>query len=489
MSDRAKDYQRPIGGPAASSHGSTTAAMPRFAASLTRSELRFRSRRCRGESLVMVRVFVFAFVSLCVACTTTANPRSCLDNHCSDPALPFCDETGAISGTPGTCVAVTCEAGVFEECRDDAALVCNDEGTSFDMVQCPYGCGEFGCLPCNTADCETRLIPKFAPDICSELTANEAVVYDADVEIDTSDAANCDEIVPQSAGPEICVVRAPTIRLAAQRVVKVRGTRAIAFVSDRELDIDGTLDVSADRTTNGPAGGFTKSGTSAGMAGGGAGYRTPGGSGGSDAGAGGSANGGPAGSSPLLVTTLFGGTQATAASTAEPPGGAGGAAMFVSCRGEVSVSGLVDAGGGGGGGDYLYTTPPPIMVIVVRASGGGSGGTIVIQGMAVRILGELYANGGGGGGGGQPGNPGTDGQRSTTPAPGGPDNTVTGGDGTGGNGGAIASPTVGLGDNGSFGAGGASAGYIVVFAPSGASTQLTPRTVSPAIDSSTVPTN
>ncbi|MFN0246938.1 MAG: hypothetical protein ACKV2T_08510 [Kofleriaceae bacterium] len=379
---------------------------------------------------------------------------------------------------------------MFEECRDDAALVCNAEGTSFDMVQCPYGCGESGCLPCTTPECETRLIPKFAPDVCTELSTNDAVVYAADTEIDTSDAASCDEILPQAAGPEICVIRAPTIRIAAQRVVKVRGSRAIAFIADRELDIDGTLDVSADRTTNGPGGGFTKSGTSAGDAGGGAGYRTAGGSGASAAGPGGAGNGGPTGSSPLLITTLLGGTQPTTAATAEPPGGAGGAAMLVSCRGETAVRGLIDAGGGGGGGDYLYTTPPPIMVVLVRASGGGSGGTVIIQGMIVRVVGELYANGGGGGGGGQPGSGGTDGHRSTTAAPGGPDNTVTQGDASGGNGGAVTSPTNGNGNNNStgLGAGGGSAGYIVVFAPTGASTQLTALTVSPAIDSSTVPT-
>ena len=437
-----------------------------------------------------MRLDVVALVIACVGCTTTPNPRSCLDHHCSDPAFPFCDETGAISGTAGICVAVSCEAGTFKECRDDAALVCNDQGTSYDMVQCPYGCGASGCLPCNTTDCETHLIPRFAPDVCTDLSSIASREYLDDTEINSSDDANCTEIITQPPGPEICVIRASTIRIATNRTLKVRGSRAIALVADRELDIEGILDISADATVNGPGGGLVKSGASSNQAGGGAGYRTAGGAGASDSGDGGSSNGGAPGSSPLLLATLNGGAQPAAAPTASQPGGAGGAGLLVSCRATVSISGTLDAGGGGGVGDFGDSQPPYATYI---AAGGGTGGTIVIAGLAVTISGQVYANGGGGGGGGVPGFAGMDGQRSTSAALGGPQGGFNSGGGPGGNGGALDAPLhggrpIGVSNCGlGCGAGGGSAGYVVVLTPTGAAPQLAPLAASPMLDVGNVP--
>ena len=98
---------------------------------------------------------------------TSPNPKSCLDDHhCSDPSLPFCDEDGSIGGTAGTCIAVGCTANEFQECRGDKALTCNALGDNYDLVDCPYGCGATGCLPCNTSDCEKHIIPKYVPTAC-----------------------------------------------------------------------------------------------------------------------------------------------------------------------------------------------------------------------------------------------------------------------------------------------------------------------------------
>jgi len=84
------------------------------------------------------------------ACTSP-NPRSCLDGTCSDPAIPFCDSTGELSGTAGICIAVSCSAGAVEACRVDSALVCSASGANYDVVRCPHGCSleaPGGCREC-----------------------------------------------------------------------------------------------------------------------------------------------------------------------------------------------------------------------------------------------------------------------------------------------------------------------------------------------------
>jgi len=73
-----------------------------------------------------------------IACTGS-NPRSCKDGSCTDPAFPFCDVTGAVSGNPETCIAPTCTPGDFAECRGNTAVTCNGTGNDYDLVQCPRG--------------------------------------------------------------------------------------------------------------------------------------------------------------------------------------------------------------------------------------------------------------------------------------------------------------------------------------------------------------
>lgn len=94
-------------------------------------------------------------VVLGLAGCTGSNSKSCLDGTCGDPARPFCDVDGTLSGTPGLCVSVDCTPGTFSTCRGDAAVVCNDSGTSYDVTQCEYGCGSLGCRRCmaNASSC------------------------------------------------------------------------------------------------------------------------------------------------------------------------------------------------------------------------------------------------------------------------------------------------------------------------------------------------
>ncbi|MBA3501090.1 MAG: hypothetical protein H0T65_11985, partial [Deltaproteobacteria bacterium] len=96
-------------------------------------------------------VLICFFLSAC----SKPNPESCADGSCTDPAFPFCDSDGSVAGTPDKCIAVSCTASQFETCRGDDAIVCNAEGTNFDLVRCELGCVDpIGCRDCaSNANC------------------------------------------------------------------------------------------------------------------------------------------------------------------------------------------------------------------------------------------------------------------------------------------------------------------------------------------------
>ena len=443
--------------------------------------------------LVCVVVMVMVMAAA-VGCGTKPNPASCADNHCSDPDLPFCDVDGSIGGEPNMCIAVACTPGEFEMCRGDRALTCNNNGDNYELVDCEYGCSADakGCKACDTPDCEEHIIPKYLPTTCNQLTTTGALSVTTSTTFDTTNALNCSSVVTQIDGPDICVLRHSSIVVERNQTLTVTGTRALALVADRDVKIDGVLDARA-RTDvgnvggNGPGGGTRKSGTTSTLAGGGAGYRTAGGHGGTTV-AGGAQNGGTAGQHPMASTVLLGGSQPEVTGNGAAPGGGGGAIVIISCRGTVSVPGVIDVNGGGGGrGRFVaaqYTLP----------SGGGTGGTVVLQGMSVVVTGELFANGGGGGGGGFDSTSGSAGLRSTQAAPGGAGSSD--GAGPGGIGGSatfVAGPGGGSGPSGDVaagGAGGGSAGYLLTYTPQGVTPTLTPFTVSPTFETNgTIPTN
>jgi hypothetical protein len=108
------------------------------------------------------------------ACTVP-NPQSCADGLCTDQAFPFCDEDGAIAGTPQACIAVTCEPGQFTACRADQALVCNSSGNDLDLIQCELGCdpARGGCIASCGVDADCSLDhPVCEGGSCALCTAN-----------------------------------------------------------------------------------------------------------------------------------------------------------------------------------------------------------------------------------------------------------------------------------------------------------------------------
>ena len=95
------------------------------------------------------RSLLAAVLASLPACGSVANPRSCIDGTCTSDEFPFCDVDGAFGADPNTCIAVTCEPGVFAQCRDDVAVTCNASGTDYDLVSCPLGCQDgVGCRAC-----------------------------------------------------------------------------------------------------------------------------------------------------------------------------------------------------------------------------------------------------------------------------------------------------------------------------------------------------
>src|SRR5690606_21201674 len=95
--------------------------------------------------------------------------------------------------------------------------------------------------------------PLFFPTLCDEPATESSRTF-ADVTLDTKADANCNGgILTQTGGPEVCVVRYGTITIGNDVIVS--GNRAIAFVADDAVLVQGVLDVSAELTTNGPGGG------------------------------------------------------------------------------------------------------------------------------------------------------------------------------------------------------------------------------------------
>jgi hypothetical protein len=451
--------------------------------------------------------FAFLLIVFAAGCGERRNPDKCLDGHCPDQSKPFCDESGEIGGEPGACVAVECSPGEFAACREDRALLCNAAGNNYEVVDCEFGCSDAsgGCNACNTSDCERHIIPKYLPNVCNQLADGAlqgAFEISASATLDTNVDPNCTSVVAQADGPEICVVHAGSITIKPNQTLTIIGPRAIALVADRVLDVSGVLDVSADVEANGPGGGTARSGSNAiyPNAGGGAGYRTNGGNGGiggESPQSGGALNGGSPGSNPVAITQLLGGRRTQDA----PPetgisGGAGGAATLISCRDTVDVSGIIDAGGGGGHSAFY---PGDQFADLRQGAGGGSGGTVVLQGMMVRVTGQLFANGGGGGSGGLivPGSPqaspGADGTRSTMPASGGVSTSTHGNGGAGGAIGVLpgngSAPAI-AGVFADAGAGGGSVGFLLTYTPENVAPMLVPQAVSPGFEpNETVGTN
>lgn len=457
-----------------------------------------------GNRVVVVVIGILGLVGGC----TKRNPAVCCTSatDCAAQGLP--EGTSCADGL--TCVRNQCEAPVGCEADSDCAdptplcstdgicVECIDSSTCGDRVcdtaihtcrECTSDdeCSTGFCSPATNTCAPGTLTPRYLPTICDTPATTELHI--------TSDnqSVECSEIVPQSAGPSICVVRHTRITVAPSVTWRRTGGAALAVVADDEVTIDGILDVSASGTTSGPGGSFTSSGGNANnteaAGGGGAGFKTAGGHGGTIV-DGGANNGGPPRDAVSASELLAGARSGT---DLMHGGGGGGAVTLIACRGHVSVSGMIAANGGGGDGGAVLK----FQEFGHGGWGGGSGGNVVLQGRRVTVTGQLFANGGGGGGGGKPntsdtavGDPGSDGLRAETCAPGGR---------MGGDGGCFGKlpkngtkwrVVMGAQSQPSAGGGGGSVGYLQVYTPEGVAPTLTPSAVSPGFEPpGTIPTH
>jgi hypothetical protein len=446
-----------------------------------------------------------------IAGCTKPNPLDCSDGTCSDQAHPYCDKDGTVDGSPNTCIAVSCSAAnEFVECKGDTAVSCNATGDGYDLTPCAMGCSADAhgcnmCVPngtyCTTAGVQScgpdgapttfeacaqgcvadpqphcaHLVPRYLTSVCdSPATTDFDQAADATLgtDLDTSCTGG---IVQQTAAPEICVVRNKTITIDAGVTLKATGGRLLALVADDSLAIHGTLDASADGSTDGPGGGSLTSGggrqNATGNGGGGAGFKTAGGAGASNTTDGGGANGGAVEPDPAQLAVMVGGPR--------NDGGGGGGVILVACRGAVAVDGLVDVGGGGGGGGYKG-----VSFIYVNAGGGGAGGYLVLQGWSVAVTGNVFANGGGGGAGysSPAGRSGADGSLSSSVGAAGGSPQGTAGRGGAGSFGTTAAAVGGYdtgGVLGGQGGGGGGLGYLQTYTPTGVAPTITPMDSSP----------
>jgi hypothetical protein len=354
-----------------------------------------------------------------------------------------------------------------------------------------------GCVADQSPHC-AYLEPRYAPDVCDTPAPNESLNITGNGSFDPNLDLNCTGgVIEQPGTTALCVVHYGSISLEAGAVLTISGKpnkqgRVIMFIADHDLSIEGTLDVSAHAATNGPGGGVVISGTATsaanGEGGGGAGGATTGGDGGNLTAAGGANNGGLLAQNPAALQALVGGGAGFQAFDVNTNldfggGGGGGGVSLASCRGKVSVSGVISANGGGGlagSGTFL-----------VNGLGGGAGGNVVLQGLEVEVTGEIFANGGAGGGGRRAsqvsGVPGDDGPSDTMPARAG---VQQDGEGIGGNGGFVGGrPTDGKQPtkaNAGAGGGGGSTGFLQTYTPAGISPTLKPTKVSPAFQSNGV---
>lgn len=408
----------------------------------------------------MTRWMLLGGVLLAAGCTK-ANPAArCSTGTCIDPAYPFCDVDGALSGSAGSCISVSCTPGDFQACRGDVALTCSSTGNNYDELQCQKGCTPEakGCRLCDagttvcangevqTCDANGAVSSSEACPLgcfnseprCRQLdpsnglgTYVDMVPTPPDVDINVSSTINTGTgainsgspinvpsfFIPGGAGaPGVRVFVVHNFHLASGTYLTAQDSTspdggftgtALAIVATGTVTIDGEIDIAgpgshADAACTGGDGQNTDDGTrEQTAASGGGGFATPGGRGGnlSAPGLGGGSAGGTIGNATLVP--LRGGCPAGAIVTdngrSGPFGTVAGGAIQLSSAVSITVNGVINADGGS-------SYPLQIAAVSSGIFGGGSGGGILLEAPVLTLgpQGKLLARGGAGGTSGFP---------------------------------------------------------------------------------------
>lgn len=353
------------------------------------------------------------------------------------------------------------------------------------VVWLSAGCGRFEF----DVRVDAPVIECLSIGICVPTTATDELRIDTPQLLDTDLDPRC-TVATQVDGPDVCVVYAARVEIAASGMLLLVGSRPAVIVSASDVVIDGVIDASSGATRTGAGANWTspvcspfgQPGSDLGGSGGGAG-----GSFGVGGGRGGDGDSddnmlpiGPSlGATPAaagLATVVRGGcrgSESGATSEIGARGGSSGGAIYLattSPTGSIVITGLAAAGGEGG--------QPGTHIAENGGGGGGSGGLIALEAATITIASSarVVANGGAGGEGGAGGNgvPGADATTSNAPASGGAGGANDGGDG--GAGGAGNEPLGGDGalHRGGGGGGGGAVGVIRVVGAVEAAGTLSP---------------
>lgn len=341
----------------------------------------------------------------CLVCVGACAYTGCLERPPNIDYDAGQDDDGGPPDAVSGCVpdTIVCDDAL------DVYIDCSSTGTVDLQMTCPLGCddAEEKCVdvdPSNNLASFLDIAPA-GPEVAftgESTIGGNGIVFNAGVSVE----------VPHDEINGITVFTFSKLSIAGS--LKVTSDTAIALVVDGDVEITGTLDVSADGWMAGP-GAYASydefdthpcNGRLIGRAGptpggGGGGGYLPGGAGGASGagllgGAGGEVRGNDA-LEPLEGGCAGGLSEETSSPGGISYGGGGGGAIQIVSRTRIDVreDGVIDASGGGGGSLFgAYGTGP-----LVGGSGGGGGGMILLEAPQVVLDGPnvvLSTKGGGG---------------------------------------------------------------------------------------------
>jgi hypothetical protein len=289
-------------------------------------------------------------------------------------------------------------------CAGSTLSTCNATGTAATTTTCAFGCFNANrcadLAPSNNLAARLDLATNAQP-----LTLTGTAIIDTSAGTVTNGGGAGIAVTSTTLPGTPVEIFAISVKSLSAANITVRGTRALAILSDGDVTITGTVSLSADGPTAGP--GSITTGTSACLGGngtdggndisgdGGGGFGSAGGTGG----AAGVTPGGRAGAvdGSATLVPLRGGCRG---GQIRNMAGGGGGAIQISARGRITVgAGAFIAANGGGGSGGLATgvfclLGTPCWV----GAGGGSGGGILLEAAALTVAptGGLVANGGSG---------------------------------------------------------------------------------------------
>lgn len=367
-----------------------------------------------------------------------ADPR----DAAADAAIDASVDAGPDANTACVPDSVVCEADHYTQC--------SSAGVVEVEMDCPLGC-DAPSSRCRDVDPSNGVAVYLdmardgaAPDLVlqsgSTINTDTGVVFDGTTSVVVP---NVDHEVSTGLTHRVFMVKS----LLIAGTTKVTGSRGLIVVSNGDIELTSTLDISADGAANGP--GASTSTCTGGSSIVGSGF-TGGGGGGGNATTGAYGGDGnnltvPAGTPGAALADedldfLRGGcaggrADRTGGGCVHHGGGGGGAAQLVSrTEFRMTASGVIDASGGGGQAGVIGVDSC-VSTSIRGGGGGGAGGSVLVEAPTIVLNGAGVAIGAHGGGGAAAGvgatRAGGDGQPTGAAAPGGVNLTLglEGGDG------------------------------------------------------------